>query len=98
MGLMASVKNLIQPKRDSRTLSISIDEMPKPRDWGTMELIVGNQILLSRDMALVGGSTEELLGWIEGNLEKIRSSGYERVEYANVDVALQEKINQVLQS
>ena len=79
MGIMGSVKNWIQPQRDPHTLYVSINEIPHPRDWGTAQLTLGNEVLLSRDMALVGSAPEELLGWIERNLPKIKASGYQQV-------------------
>ena len=96
MGLMESVKYWIQPQRDPNTLYVSIDEIPQPRDWGTVQLTVGNDVLLSRDMALVGFAPDELLSWIERNLPKIKASGFQRVSYENVSAPLQQRIQALL--
>jgi hypothetical protein len=40
-----------------------------------VQLTLGNDVLISRDMTLVGSDPEELLGWIERNLPKIKASG-----------------------
>ena len=96
MGIMESVKNWIQPQRDPQTLYISIDEIPQPRDWGTLQLTVGNDLVMSRDISLEASATEELLGWIERNLPKIKASGFQRVSYENVSAPLQQRIQALL--
>lgn len=96
MSMMESLKNLMNPDRDPGTLYVTIDELPRPRDWGTVEFSIGKDVLASRDMSLDGSAMDELMGWIEGNLGAIRASGYRRVEYRNVTEALQERIGLVL--
>ena len=96
MGIMESVKNWIQPQRDPHTLYISIDEIPQPRDWGTIQLAVGSDMVMSRDISLEASATEELLGWIECNLPKIKASGFQRVSYENVTAPLQQRIQALL--
>ncbi len=96
MGIMESVKNWIQPQRDPHTLYISIDEIPQPRDWGTLQLAVGNDMVMSRDISLEASATEELLGWIERNLPNIKASGFQRVSFENVSEPLQRRITQLL--
>jgi hypothetical protein len=96
MGLVETIISMVQPKRDAKTLYVSIDELPRPRDWGTVDFSIGNLSLISRDMSLDGSATEELVSWLEENLKKIQGSGYERVEYANVSEALQGRIDRVL--
>ena len=96
MGIMESVKNWIQPQRDPHTLYISIDEIPQPRDWGTLQLAVGNDMVMSRDISLEASATEELLGWIERNLPKIKASGFRQVQFENVAEPLQERIRGLL--
>ena len=98
MGLMQNVKNWIQPQRDPNTLYVSIDEIPQPRDWGTVQLTVGNSELISRDISLEASATDELLGWIERNLPKIKASGYQRVEFENVSEPLQQRIQALLRT
>jgi hypothetical protein len=96
MGIMESVKNWIQPQRDPHTFYISIDEIPQPRDWGSIQLAVGSDMVMSRDISLEASATEELLGWIERNLPKIKASGFQRVSFENVSAQLQRRITQLL--
>ncbi len=96
MGIMESVKNWIQPQREPHTLYVSIVEIPQPRDWGTIQLAIGNDIVLSRDISLEASATEELLGWIERNMPKIKASGYQRVQFENVAEPLQQRIRALL--
>jgi len=96
MGIMESVKNWIQPERDPHTLYISIDEIPQPRDWGSIQLTVGNELVMSRDISLEASATEELLGWIGRNLPKIKASGFQRVSFENVSAPLQQRIQALL--
>jgi hypothetical protein len=96
MGIMESVKNWIQPQRDPHTLYVSINEIPQPRDWGAVQLTLANEVLISRDMALVGSDPEELLGWIERNLPKIKASGFQQVKFENVAESLQQRIPALL--
>ena len=96
MGIMESVKNWIQPQRDPHTLYVSIDEIPQPRNWGTIQLAIGNDMVLGRDISLEASATEELLGWIERNMPKIKASAYQRVQFENVSHPLQERIRALL--
>jgi hypothetical protein len=96
MGIMESVKNWIQPQRDPHTLYISIDEIPQPRDWGTLQMAVGSDMVMSRDISLEAAATEELLGWIERNLPKIKASGFQQVNFENVSAPLQQRIQALL--
>ncbi|MFY7939748.1 MAG: hypothetical protein ACOVOX_02455 [Burkholderiaceae bacterium] len=96
MGIMESVKNWIQPQRDPHTLYISIDEIPQPRDWGILQLAVGSDMVMSREISLEASATEELLGWIERNLPKIKASGFQQVSFENVSEPLQRRIQVLL--
>jgi hypothetical protein len=96
MGIMESVKNWIQPQREPHTLYVSIDEIPQPRDWGNIQFAIGNDMVMSRDISLEASATEELLGWIERNLPKIKASGYQRVQFENVAEPLQQRIRALL--
>ncbi len=75
---------------------MSIVEIPQPRDWGSIQLAVGNDMVLSRDISLEASATEELLGWIERNVPKIKASGYQRVQFENVSHPLHERIRALL--
>lgn len=96
MGIMESVKNWIQPQRDPYTLYISIDVIPQPRDWGTLQPAVGNDMVMSRDISLEASATKELLGGIERNLPKIKASDFQRVNFENVSEPLQRRIKALL--
>ena len=45
MGIMESAKNWIQPQRETHTLYVSIVEIPQPRDWGSIQLAVSNDMV-----------------------------------------------------
>ena len=96
MGIMESVKNWIQPQREPHILYVSIVEIPQPRDWGTIQLAIGNDMVLSRDISLETSASEELLGWIERNLPKFKASDYRQVQFENVSHPLQERIKALL--
>ena len=96
MGIMESVKNWIQPQRETHILYVSIVEIPQPRDWGTIQLAIGNDMVLSRDISLEASAMEELLGWIVRNLPKIKASDYRQVQFENVAEQLQERIRALL--
>ena len=98
MGLMQNVKNWIQPSRDPITLYVWIDEIPQPRDWGTVQLAVGKDLMISRDISLEASATDELLGWIERNLPKIQASGDQQVQFENVAEPLQQRIQSLLRT
>jgi len=72
--------------------------MPQPRDWGTVQLALGIDVLISRDMALVGSAPDELIGWIERNLAKIKASDFQQIEYQNVSELIQSRIDQLLKA
>jgi hypothetical protein len=57
---------------------------------------VGNDMVLSRDISLEASATEELLGWIERNLPKIKASGFRQVQFENVSNPLQQRIRALL--
>ena len=96
MGIMESVKNWIQPQRETHTLYVSINEIPQPRNWGTIQLAVGNDMVMSRDISLEASAMEELLGWIKRNLPKIKASDYRQVQFENVAEQVQERIRALL--
>lgn len=57
---------------------------------------MGNDVLLSREMALVGSASDELLSWIERNLPKIKASGFQQVHFENVAEPTQRRIQALL--
>ena len=94
--VMESVRNRIQPQLKTKTLYISIDEIPQSRDWGNIQLAIGNDMVMSRDISLEASATQELLGWIERNSLKIKASGYQQVQFENVAEPLQQRIRLLL--
>jgi hypothetical protein len=46
-------------------------------------------MVMSRDISLDASATDELLGWIERNLSKIKASGFQRMNFENVSEPLQ---------
>jgi hypothetical protein len=62
----------------------------------TLQLAVGNDIVMSCDISLEASATEELLGWIERNMPKIKASGFKRVSFENVSTQLQQRIKALL--
>jgi hypothetical protein len=96
MGIMKHVEGWVGTPRNPETLYVSIYEIPQPRDWGTVKVALGKEVLISRDVALVGSSPDELLSWIERNLPKIKVSGYRQVAFENVSEPLQRRIEAIL--
>jgi hypothetical protein len=41
---------------DPSVFYVSIDELPNPRDWGTVDLIAGNKLIFSEDIDLAAPS------------------------------------------
>lgn len=83
-------------KSDPSTLYISIDELPNPRDWGTLDFAVGEQLVFSTDVKLVADSLDAIEALIGLHWQAIQCSGYQRIEYRNVSAWFQERIEQKL--
>ena len=86
------------PKSDPSTLYVSIDELPNPRDWGTVDLMVGNKLIFSEDVDLAAPNTDAIEALIGQYWQEIQSSGYQRIEYKNVSGWVQKKIEEKLAS
>lgn len=84
------------PKRDPATLYISIDELPNPRDWGTLDFAVGGKLIFRVDVNLLAGSADTVLDLMALHWQTIQCSGYQRITYHNVSSWLQERIEQKL--
>ena len=98
MGLLKRLANKLGPRRDPTTLYVSIDELPNPRDWGTLDFAVGSKLIFSEDIYLAAptfDAIESLIGqyWLE-----LQSSGYQRIAYKNVADWLQKNIEEKLAS
>ena len=88
----------VWPKTDPSTLYVIIDELPNPRDWGTLDLIAGNKLIFSEDIDLAAPNTDAIEALIGQYWQEIQSSGYQRIEYKNVSDWVQKKIEEKLAS
>jgi hypothetical protein len=88
----------VLPKSDPSTLYVIIDELPNPRDWGTLDLIAGNKLIFSEDIDLAAPNTDAIEALIGQYWQEIQSSGYQRIEYKNVSDWVQKKIEEKLAS
>jgi hypothetical protein len=88
----------VWPKTDPSTLYVIIDELPNPRDWGTLDLIAGNKLIFSEDIDLAALNTDAIEALIGQYWQEIKSSGYQRIEYKNVSDWVQKKIEEKLAS
>ena len=89
---------MLTPKSDPSVLYVSIDELPNPRDWGTVDLIAGNKLIISEDIDLAAPNTDAIEALIGQYWQEIQSSGYQRIEYKNVSGWVQGKIEEKLAS
>ena len=94
--MLAELLRCVLPKSDPATLYISIDELPNPRDWGTLNFAVGEQLVFSTNVNLVANSLDAIEAQIGRHWQAIQYSGYQRIEYRNVSEWLQEHIEQKL--
>lgn len=88
----------VWPKSDPSVLYVSIDELPNPRDWGTVDMIAGNKLIFSEDIDLAAPNTDAIEALIGQYWQEIQSSGYQRIEYKNVSAWVQKKIEEKLAS
>ena len=50
MKILSDLVNMLMPKSDPSVLYVSIDELPNPRDWGTVDFITGNKLIFREDI------------------------------------------------
>ena len=98
MKFFSALFNKLIPKRDPAVLYVAIDELPNPRDWGTVHLMVGNELIFSEDVDLAAPNTDAIEALIGQHWQEIQSSGYQRIEYKNVYDWVQKKIEDKLAS
>lgn len=98
MKFFSTLVNKLGPKRDPTVLCVTIDELPNPRDWGTLDFMVGNKLIFSEDMDLAAPNTDAIEALIGQYWQDIQSSGYQRIEYKNVSDWVQKKIEEKLAS
>ena len=98
MKFFSALVNKLSPKRDPAVLYVTIDELPNPRDWGTVDFMVGNKLIFSEDMDLAAPNTDAIEALIGQYWQEIQTSGYQRIEYKNVSDWVQKKIEEKLDS
>ena len=98
MKILSNLVNTLMPKSDPSVLYVSIDELPNPRDWGTVDFIAGNKLIFSEDIDLAAPNTDAIEALIGQYWQEIQSSGYQRIEYKNVSGWVQKKIEEKLAS
>ncbi len=98
MEILSGLVNMLMPKSDPSVLYVSIDELPNPRDWGTVDFIAGNKLIFSEDIDLAAPNTDAIEALISQYWQEIQSSGYQRIEYKNVYDWVQKKIEEKLAS
>jgi hypothetical protein len=98
MKFFSALVNKLSPRRDPAVLYVTIDELPNPRDWGTLDLMVGTKLIFSEDMDLAAPNTDAIEALIGQYWQEIQSSGYQRIEYKNVSDWMQKKIEEKLAS
>lgn len=96
--MIKKLSGWLWPKSDPSTLYVIIDELPNPRDWGTVDLIAGNKLIFSEDIDLAAPNTDVIEALIGQYWQEIQSSGYQRIEYKNVSGWVQKKIEEKLAS
>jgi hypothetical protein len=98
MKVLSALVKTLMPKSDPSVLYVRIDELPNPRDWGTVDLIAGNKLIFSEDIDLAAPNTDAIEALIGQHWQEIQSSGYQRIEYKNVSGWVQKKIEEKLAS
>ncbi len=98
MKFFSALVNKLSPKLDPAVLYVTIDELPNPRDWGTLNFMVGNKLIFNEDMDLAAPNTDAIEALIGQYWQEIQSSGYQRIEYKNVSNWVQKKIEEKLAS
>ena len=98
MKFLSALVTKLSPKRDPAALYVTIDELPNPRDWGTVDLMVGNKLIFSEDVDLAAPNTDAIEALIGQHWQEIQTSGYQRIEYKNVSGWVQKKIEEKLAS
>ena len=60
MKILTDFVNMLMPKSDPSVLYVIIDELPNPRDWGTVDFIAGNKLIFSEDIDLAAPNTDAI--------------------------------------
>lgn len=98
MKFLSALVQKLSPKREPAVLYVTIDELPNPRNWGTVDFMVGNQLIFNEDIDLAAPNTDALEALIGQHWQEIQSSGYQRIEYKNVSDWVKKKIEEKLAS
>ena len=62
MKFLSALIQKLSPKREPAVLYVTIDELPNPRNWGTVDFMVGNQLIFNEDIDLAAPNTDALEG------------------------------------
>ena len=98
MKILSDLVNMLRPKIDPSVLYVSIDELPNPRDWGTLDFVVGDKLIFSENVNLAAPTFDAIEALIGQHWQQIQSSGYQRIAYKNVADWVQKKIEEKLAS
>ena len=98
MKILSDLVNMLRPKIDPSVLYVSIDELPNPRDWGTLDFVVGDKLIFSENVNLAAPTFDAIEALIGKHWQQIQSSGYQRIAYKNVADWVQKKIEEKLAS
>ena len=98
LKFLSALVQKLSPKREPAVLYVTIDELPNPRNWGTVDFIVGNKLIFSEDIDLAAPNTDAIEALIGQYWQEIQSSGYQRIEYKNVSDWVQKNIELKLAS
>jgi hypothetical protein len=96
MKILSGFANMLWPKKDTSVLYVTIDELPNPRDWGTLGFAVGDRRIFSEDIDLASPTFDAVEALIGLHWQEIQASGYQRIEYKNVSDWVQKKIEEKL--
>ena len=96
MNFFSALFQKLSPGRDPEILYVTIDELPNPRDWGTVDFIAGNKLIFSEDVDLAAPNTDAIEALIGQHWQEIQASGYQRIKYKNVSYWVQLKIEEKL--
>jgi hypothetical protein len=98
MGIIQNLMGKLFSKTDPATLYVSIDELPNPRDWGTLDFVIGSKSIFSEDINLAAPTFDAIEALIGQHWQEIQSSGYQRIVYDNVAEWVQKEIEEKLAS
>ena len=60
MKILSDLVTMLRSKSESSVLYVSIDELPNPRDWGTVDFIAANKLIFSEGIELAAPNTDAI--------------------------------------